>query len=116
VAERHLRRLGYIILARQWRDPQGEVDLIAVDQQTVVFVEVKTRRGHQGGHPLEAISAEKQRRLCRAALTFLRRHGLLEQRARFDAIAVTWPQGTRRPTVEHVRGAFEPTERWQMFA
>ena len=55
----------------------GEMDLIAVDQRTVVFVEVKTRKSHQAGHPAEAVGDAKQRRLTRLALGYLKRHDLL---------------------------------------
>ena len=106
-AARYLRRKGYKIIALGHRDRLGELDIIAVDGRTVVFVEVKTRSSHEAGHPLEAIDEDKQRRLTRLALAFLRRHDLLEQPARFDVVAVTWPEGSRRPTIEHVPNAFE---------
>lgn len=110
LARRHLRGLGYRVLTRGYRTPRGEVDLIARDDRTVVFVEVKTRRR---GHPAEAVTPEKQRRLTLAALHFLKAHGLLEQRSRFDVIAVVWPDDGRPPVVEHVRNAFEPPGRGQ---
>ncbi len=116
VAARYLKRLGYTIVARGERDLLGELDLVAVDQRTVVFVEVKTRRSHQAGHPAEAVGQAKQGRLTRLALGFLKRHDLLEQRARFDVVAVTWPNRTERPSVEHFPNAFSPTGRFQMFA
>ncbi len=115
-AERFLRRLGYIIVARQRRDRLGEIDLVAVDGRTVVFVEVKTRRSHDAGHPVEAVDEDKQRRLTRLALAFLKRHDLLNYPARFDVVAVTWPDGARRPVIQHFRNAFEPTDRGQMFS
>ena len=74
----YLRRLGYKIVARRERGRLGELDLVAVDGRTVVFVEVKTRRSHDAGHPAEAVDPEKQRRLTRLALAYLKRHGLLE--------------------------------------
>ncbi|REK17196.1 MAG: YraN family protein [Planctomycetota bacterium] len=106
-AERHLKRQGYHIVARRDRGRLGELDLVAVDGRTVVFVEVKTRRTHVAGHPAEAVDADKQRKLTRLALAYLKRHDLLEYSSRFDVVAVTWPKGVRRPTVEHYRGAFE---------
>jgi len=105
-AARYLRRLGYIILARGHRDNIGELDLIAVDGRTVVFIEVKTRTSHDAGHPADAVDEAKQRRLTRLALSYMKRHDLLECSARFDIVAVTWP--TRgRPTIEHFKNAFE---------
>lgn len=106
VAARHLRRLGYKIVARSHRDRIGEIDLVAVDGRTVVFVEVKTRRSASAGHPAEAVDEPKQRRLARLALSFLRRHDLLEQPARFDVVAVTWPDDRSSPQVLHIKNAF----------
>jgi len=106
-AARHLKRLGYKVLASRERSPLGEIDLVAVDRRTVVFVEVKTRDSADAGHPSEAVDLAKQRRLTRLALSYLKRHRLMECPARFDVVAVTWPAGQRRPTIEHFPNAFE---------
>lgn len=106
-AARFLARKGCRIVARSSRSGLGELDLVAVDGRTVVFVEVKTRRSQEGGHPAEAVDAPKQRRLTRLALGYLKRHGLLEYPARFDIIAVTWPADERKPQIEHFPNAFE---------
>jgi putative endonuclease len=111
-AARWLRRQGFRILARGYRTPRGEIDLIARDGDTLVFIEVKTRRH---GEPTEAVTEEKQRRLSLAAVQFLHRHRLLDQRSRFDVVAVVWPDASRAPTVEHYRNAFETTGRGQFF-
>ena len=115
-AARHLRRQGCKIVARGSRLRPGELDLVAVEGRTVVFVEVKTRQSGDAGHPSEAVDAAKQRRLTRLAATFLKRHGLLEYPARFDVIAVTWPEGRRRPTIEHFKNAFEAVGRWEFYS
>lgn len=114
-AARHLRRAGYRIVGRRDRSRLGELDLVAIDGQTIVFVEVKTRLSHSAGHPAEAVDAAKQEKLARLGLAFLKRHGLLEYSARFDVIAVTWPADARRPTLEHFPNAFEPAGKGQMF-
>ena len=114
-AARYLKRKGYILVARSARDKTGELDIVAVYQRVVVFVEVKTRTSHDAGHPAEAVDAEKQRRLTNLALRYLKRHDLLEQRWRFDVVAVTWPKNNRRPTIEHYVAAFEPVGGGQMF-
>jgi putative endonuclease len=111
-AARYLRRQGFRILIRGYRTPRGEIDLIARDGDTVVFVEVKARRR---GEPAEAVTLEKQRRLTLAALEFATRFGLLEQRGRFDVVAIVWPDHQGRPAVEHLRNAFEAVGRGQMF-
>ncbi len=114
-ADRHLRRLGYKIVARRLRGKMGELDLVAVDHQTIVFVEVKTRRSHRTGRPEDAVDPMKQQRLTRLALTYLKRHDLLDYRARFDVVAVTWPAASRRPTLRHFPNAFEAVGKGQMF-
>ena len=110
VAARYLRRRGYRIVGRGVRTGLGELDLVAVDGRTVVFVEVKTRQSEEHGHPAEAVDLPKQRRLTRLATAYLKRHGLLNHAARFDVVAVTWPSGRGRPKVEHIRSAFEAVE------
>ena len=106
-AARYLRRLGYVIVARGHRGLIGEIDLIAVDGRTLVFVEVKTRTSQDAGHPADAVDADKQRRLTRLALSYMKRHDLLENPARFDVVAVTWPDKGSRPVIEHFQDAFE---------
>lgn len=106
-AARFLRRLGYVIVARGHRDKIGEIDLIAVDGRTVVFVEVKTRTGELKGTPAEAVDEDKQRRLTRLAAAYMKRHDLLDCKARFDIVAVTWPAASRQPRIEHIKDAFE---------
>ena len=107
-AARYLRRLGYTIVARGHRDHIGELDLVAVDGRTLVFIEVKTRTTHDAGHPADAVDEAKQQRLTRLALSYMKRHDLLECPARFDVVAVTWPD-RGRPTIEHIKNAFEAT-------
>lgn len=98
-AAEYLRRRGFEILARNVRTALGEIDLVALDGDVVVFVEVKARRSAGG---LEAVDARKQRRLSRLALAFLARAGWLERPARFDVVAVE-PGGA----CTHVANAFD---------
>lgn len=111
-AARYLRKKGLRILIRGYRTSRGEIDLIARDGDTVVFVEVKTRRQ---GQPAEAVTLEKQRRLTLAAVEFLKRHNLLEGRARYDIVAIVWPDNAAEPVIEHFPHAFEPVGKWQFF-
>jgi putative endonuclease len=115
-AERFLRQRGYQILERGCRSKLGEIDLVALEGDTIVLVEVKTRRSDESGTPAEAVGPMKQRRLTRAALGYLKARNLLEQRARFDVVAVTWPDGDRKPVIEHFPNAFEPTGIGQFFS
>jgi len=105
-AAKFLRRQGYQIVARGQRTRTGEIDLVAVEGRTLVFVEVRTRSSVDHGTALDTIGPEKQRRVTRAALGYLKRFGLLGQATRFDVVALTWPVEAREPTVEHVRDAF----------
>lgn len=116
VAARFLRRLGYRIVATQHRNALGEVDIIAADGQTIVFVEVKTRSSDNAGQPFEAVDQRKQERLTRAALAWLKAHRRLEAPARFDVVSIVWPESGTEPVVHHIRNAFEATGRGQMFS
>ncbi|MCD5409050.1 YraN family protein [Candidatus Bipolaricaulota bacterium] len=99
LACRYLREQGYLIVARNWRWPGGEVDIIAKHGDTLVFVEVKGRRGDSHGAPEEAVDARKRTHLWRSARAFLGdRLGRVP--VRFDVIGVG-PSG-----INHVRGAF----------
>lgn len=113
-----LARRGFKILARQHSSRIGEVDLVALDGDTIVFVEVKTRRSKGAGDPAEAVTPQKQGKLTRAALAFLKRNGMLERRARFDVVAVLSPDDGTSPVVTHYRDAFTPAQAGtgQMFA
>ena len=81
----YLRRRGFEILGRNVRFGHGELDIVALDGEVVVFVEVKSRRSRGG---LEAVDARKQRQLSRLATLFLVRAGWLARAARFDVVAV----------------------------
>ena len=110
-AERYLKRQGYLILARGSRSRFGEIDLIAVDGRTVVFVEVKTRRGDWAGPPEESVDGRKQARITKAAWSYIRRHHLFDYPMRFDVVAIEWPDKARRPAeVRHLRAAFEAVD------
>lgn len=111
-AAKFLRRRGLRVLLRGYRTKWGEIDLIARDGDTLVFVEVKARRQ---GVPVEAVTPEKERRLTLTALHFLRKYGLLEARSRFDIVAIIWPDQRGQPQIEHFPNAFETVGRGQFF-
>src|SRR5262245_12309435 len=119
-AARYLKRLGYQIVGRQVDLHVGELDIVAVDGgtnngRTIVFVEVKPRASDAAGLPSEAIDELRQQRMTRAALAYLKSHGLLEYRARFDVIAITWPDDAKQPKIEHIRDAFPAAGQGQFF-
>jgi putative endonuclease len=109
-AARYLRRRGYKILARGDRFGPGELDLVALDGKTIVFVEVKTRQSDVMGHPWEAVDRCKQRKLTRLAETFLKRHSLQTCPARFDVVGIVWPTDKWFPTIDHIKNAFDAVE------
>ncbi|MFQ5733261.1 MAG: YraN family protein [Planctomycetaceae bacterium] len=115
-AARYLRRQGLKILHRQYRDRLGEIDLIARDGDWLVFVEVKTRKSNAAGSPAEAVTFTKQQQLTKLALAYLKRYNLLEHAARFDVVAIIWPEGRGKPEITHYRNAFEPVGIGQMFS
>lgn len=115
-AARMLRRLGYKILTTRHRLPYGEIDIIAIDGQTVVFAEVKTRRTDQIGEGAVAVDHSRQNRLTRAALAFLKSHGLLEYPSRFDVVEVLWPVEAAQPTIRHLKDAFPAVGRGQLYS
>lgn len=89
-AVEYLRGLGYRILDRNWRCPEGEIDIVASDGRELVIVEVKTRRTEWFGHPLEAVDARKQKRLWRLASAWMRERGARMRitHVRVDAVAI----------------------------
>ena len=110
MAVRHLVQLRYEILATNYRKPFGEVDIIARDGRTIVFIEVKTRRSMAFGTPLEAVDVRKQRQLSRIAQDFLQSKGWAEAPARFDVIAIILGRNNGTVQVEHIRNAFDACE------
>jgi putative endonuclease len=103
-AEKYLRRNGYRIVARNFRAAGAEIDLVAMDGETLVFVEVKTRRSRIAGAPEEAVDERKQTRMRRAAEVFARRYRADEVEMRFDIAAVD--ASGRRLEIELLRNAF----------
>jgi putative endonuclease len=107
LACRELQRRGYAILARRWRRRQGEIDIIARDGATLVFVEVKARVGHAFGEAAEAVTPLKQRRLVQLAHLYLASERRIDCACRFDVVAIHFEQAT--PVVTIFRHAFDAT-------
>jgi putative endonuclease len=105
LACRHLAEAGFAIVQRNYRCRSGEVDVVARDGETTVFVEVKERHGASHGQGLESVTFGKRRRLIRAARLYAATHGLDEQPLRFDVISIDWDD--QGPNVRHDRGAFD---------
>lgn len=100
-----LKKKGYKILERNYKSSLGEIDIIAREGKTLVFVEVKTRLTSDFGTAKWAVGPRKQKKVSLVALDYLKRHSLLEHPARFDVVAIDIDQG--QETVELFRNAFD---------
>ncbi|MCQ1953054.1 YraN family protein [Arthrobacter jinronghuae] len=103
LAARYLTEAGLRIIDRNWRCPEGEIDLVAVDGATLVVVEVKTRSSVDFGHPFEAIGQDKVARLYLLAGAWARANSRYFTHRRIDAVSIL-DDGTNPPVVEHLRG------------
>jgi putative endonuclease len=83
-----LERRGYAILARRYRHRGGEIDIVAREGRTTVFVEVKTRDGAAFGSGADAVTWTKRRRITACAVDYLARHGLADTPCRFDVVTI----------------------------
>ncbi|MGH8060206.1 MAG: YraN family protein [Candidatus Entotheonellia bacterium] len=104
-AERHLAQMGYRILARNFRCRFGEIDLIAREGQTLVFIEVKTRRSRAFGPASLAVTNGKQRRLIKASQVYLSQRGGAQEVCRFDVVTIQIEAGVSQ--VEVIKNAFQ---------
>ena len=115
-AVRFLKSQGFRIVATQYRNRFGEVDIIARDDRQIVFVEVKTRKSTDAGQPHEAVDIRKQRKLTKTALCWLKQNKRLEQGARFDVVSIVWAEDFDQPEIRHFRNAFEASGCGQFFS
>ncbi len=105
LARKKIKSFGYHFMASNYRCPLGEVDLIAKDGDTIVFIEIKTRKGRSLGYAKEAVHEKKKRQLSKVALAYLKSTGLWGSKARFDVVAIQLREG--RPEIEWVKNAFD---------
>ena len=101
-AASYLEGCGFRILDRNWRCPDGEIDIVAADRRALVVVEVKTRSGTRFGTPLDAVGQAKRRRLRRLAARWLATHGTRFDQVRIDVVGLLH-DGAGGFTIEHVR-------------
>lgn len=102
----YLRRRGYRIIAQNLRLKSGEIDLVALKGDLVVFVEVKARSSDEFGTPVEGLLPRQQQRIRKAAEIFLAKRGWSERDRRFDLIAVDLDERGKVVRVEHIPDAF----------
>lgn len=109
LAKAVLIKKNYTILEMNWRSGNAEVDIIAKDGETLVFVEVKTRSGHNVQKPQEAVGRKKQKLMVRAATTYAQKINH-DWEIRFDVIAIILYKNP--PIIEHIVDAFYPDWTW----
>jgi len=107
IAARYLFKKGFRLLEHNYTCEVGEIDLIAEDRGTVVFIEVKTRKSLTAGTPEEAVNRDKQRRIVRAANWYLQPWNRWPQRIRFDVVGIELDENDGVIEIRHTPGAFE---------
>jgi len=110
IAACHLFKKGFRLLEHNWRCEVGEIDLIAEDRGTVVFVEVKTRKSLTSGAPEEAVDRDKRRRIVRAANWYLQPWNRWPQQIRFDVVGIELDENDGVTAIRHTANAFGGTE------
>ncbi|MGZ3597482.1 MAG: YraN family protein [Syntrophales bacterium] len=105
MAVAYLKGKGCRIIERNYKCPLGEIDIVAKDGDTIVFVEVKSRKSEEFGDPRLAVGLEKQKKISIISLTYLTEKHLYPCNARFDVVAIKMlPDGS---TIDLIRNAFE---------
>jgi putative endonuclease len=105
LALKKIKRLGYKFIAKNYRCPLGEIDLIARDSDCLVFIEIKTRRGSSIGYAKEAVNKRKMRQISKVALAYMKANNCCDVKARFDVIAINIKGGMEE--IEVIPDAFE---------
>ena len=106
-AAEHLKAQGYKILTQNYRYKRGEIDLIAQQEKSIVFVEVKTRRNIKYGLPQHAVTPQKQRQISKIALAYLQSQNLLDTPCRFDVIAIYLSPQLKLAKLVQIESAFD---------
>ena len=104
LAVEFLAQAGFKILGRNYRYDRGEIDIVAEENNELVFVEVKSRHTQAFGTPEDAITPKKESYLKRTAEGYLLQHNLENKACRFDVIAIDW--NGKQPEIRHIRRVF----------
>ena len=107
LALKKLKELGYRCIARNYRCALGEMDLIARDGETLVFVEIKTRRDRSLAYAKEAVDERKKRQLSKVALAYMKAEDCCDVKSRFDVVAISLHGNTKQ--IEVIQNAFDLT-------
>ncbi|RPH52940.1 MAG: YraN family protein [Desulfobacteraceae bacterium] len=104
-AARYLKKKGYKIIEQNYRTKLGEIDIIAKEKNTIVFVEVKSRKSASYGNPKYAVTPKKMRKISMVALYFLKVTNQSSSKARFDVVSIS--HGGEDPQIEIIKNAFD---------
>lgn len=104
IATNYLIEQGFKIIANNYKNPIGEIDIIAKEKDYLVFIEVKTRMSRAFGDPMEAVNIAKQNKIRQVATLYLKQHRLMETNCRFDVISVLG--SSEDAEVRHIKNAF----------
>jgi len=105
LAFKKIKKMGYKCIVRNYKCPLGEIDIVAKQDDYLVFVEIKTRRGRNTGYAKEAVNKRKMRQLSKAALTYMKENNCCDTKSRFDVVAVSINQ--EKSDIEVIQNAFE---------
>jgi len=105
IAARYLKKHGYKIIEQNYRTKLGEIDIIAREKDTIVFIEVKARKSKHFGNPKWAVTPKKQRKISMVALWYLKATRQSNAKARFDVVSIISSQDN--PSIEVIKNAFE---------
>lgn len=114
LAASYLRQKGFVILGRDWHSVHRDIDIVAQDGNTMVFVEVKTRRNRDFGDPVQAVDAEKRHNLRKAINHYIKYHKI-NIPYRFDVITIVGEMGTEMPDITHIEDfniMDSPSQNW----
>lgn len=101
-----LKKIGYKIVAKNYTCVLGEIDLIAWDNKTLVFIEVRSRKEIKYGMPAETVNHNKQRKIRKVAEYFLVVNRLADVYCRFDVVGIVWGEKGKKPQIEIFKDAF----------
>jgi putative endonuclease len=105
LALKEIKRLGYTCIARNYRCSLGEIDLIAKERDSLVFIEIKTRRGRTTGYAKEAITSRKRRQMSKVALAYMKSNDCCDVKSRFDVVVISLRGG--KEEIEVIQNAFD---------
>jgi putative endonuclease len=112
IAAKYLKRKGYKIIQKNYRCKLGEIDIIAEQNKTIIFVEVRTKHTEKLGLPQYSVNSAKMGQISKAALWYIKEKKITDQACRFDVIAITFPSKSDEPKIEHIENAFELSRKY----